>query len=184
MDAADAMRDVEVALRALRGVVDEPEPIDELDHALQAAGLALAAAADDELVAATLLHDIGRSPALGDTTGEHDRVAQGWLAPRLGARVAWLAGAHVAAKIYLVATDPAYGSLLTPASVESLAAQRDAGPAPHLDDRSSDPRWPDALRLRRWDDRAKIPGAPAPSVADVLTVVGRVAEQAAARDRP
>jgi predicted HD phosphohydrolase len=148
--------------------VDEPEPIDELDHALQAAGLAVAEGADDELVAAALLHDIGRSPALADTTGEHERVAAEWLAPRLGGRVAWLAGAHVAAKVHLVVTDPAYRSQLTPAIVASLAHQ-DGG------DRAAHPWWADALRLRRWDDRAKVPGAPAPSVEDLLPVVARVA---------
>ena len=26
----------------------------------------------------------------------------------------------------------------------------------------------DAIALRRWDDAAKVPGAPAPSIADVL----------------
>lgn len=163
------MRDVDAALRALRGVFDEPEPIDELDHALQAAGLALADGADDELVVATLLHDIGRSPAVDDGTREHERAARDWLTPRLGERVGWLAGAHVAAKLHLVATDPAYRSVLTPASVESLAAQRIA---PEL---TSHPWWPDAVRLRRWDDRAKTPGAQAPSVEEVLVVVGRVA---------
>lgn len=167
----NAVSDVDAALRALRGVFDEPEPIDELDHALQAAGLALAEGADDELVAATLLHDIGRSPAVDDGTHEHERVAREWLTPRLGERVGWLAGAHVAAKLHLVATDPAYRSSLTPASVASLAEQ-------HIDDElTGHPWWPDALALRRWDDRAKTPGAPAPSVGEVLAVVGRVARR-------
>lgn len=172
--ATDAVADADAALRALRGVFDEPEPIDELDHALQAAGLALAEGGDDELVVATLLHDIAHSPAVDDGTGEHDRVAREWLEPRFGERVAWLAGAHVAAKLHLVATDPTYRSTLTPASITSLAAQ--SGAAPGIDDgRSGHPWWPDALRLRRWDDRAKTPGAPAPSVEEVLVVVARVA---------
>jgi len=36
------------------------------------------------------------------------------------------------------------------------------------------PWWPDALRLRRYDDAAKQPGAAAVSVAEVLAVARRV----------
>lgn len=161
----EALAEVAEALRALRGVVDEPEPVDELDHALQAAGLALADGADDELVAAALLHDIGRSPGLADADRPHEAVAAEWLAPRLGKRVAWLAGAHVAAKRHLVATEPGYA--LTPASAASLLRQDVDVPHAH-------PWWADAVRLRRWDDRAKVPGAPAPTLEEALAVVARV----------
>lgn len=160
--------EIETVLTSLDGVVDPGEPIDELAHALQAAGLAVAASADDELVAATLLHDVARSPLLPD--GPHDRVGAAWLAPRLGDRVAWLVGAHVQAKRWLVATDPSYA--LSPVSTLSLAAQGGATleglPLHH-------PWWPDAVRLRRFDDAAKVPGAPTPSVAEVLEIVARVA---------
>ena len=37
------------------------------------------------------------------------------------------------------------------------------------------PWWPDAVRLRRFDAAAKVPGAPTPSVADVREIVARVA---------
>jgi len=161
--------EIESVLRSLDGIVDSAEPIDELAHALQAAGLAIAAGADDELVAATLLHDVGRSPLLPD--GPHDRIGAAWLEPRLGARVAWLVGAHVQAKRWIVATDPSYA--LSAVSIASLEAQggatTDGLPLDH-------PWWPDAVALRRFDDSAKVPDAPVPELRDVLEVVGRVAE--------
>jgi predicted HD phosphohydrolase len=159
--------EIEQVLRSLDGVVDPGEPIDELTHALQAAGLAQAAGAGDELVAATLLHDVARSPLL--PAGPHDRVGAAWLEPRLGARVAWLVGAHVQAKRYLAATED---HALSAVSTASLAAQGgatvDGLPLDH-------PWWPDAVRLRRFDDAAKVPGATAPALADVLRVVERLA---------
>ena len=52
-------------LRSLRGVWDE-DAVDELDHALQAAARAIDDGADDELVLAAALHDLGHSPLFGD----------------------------------------------------------------------------------------------------------------------
>jgi predicted HD phosphohydrolase len=160
----DVLEGIEAALTSLDGVYDPGEPIDELAHALQGAGLAVADGADHELVAATLLHDIARSPLLPD--GPHDAVGARWLAPRLGERVGWLVGAHVQAKRWLVATDPAYA--LSEVSTASLAAQGGATteglPLGH-------PWWPDAVRLRRYDDAAKVPGAATPTVPEVLEIV-------------
>jgi predicted HD phosphohydrolase len=159
-------------LRSLRDVWDE-EAVDELDHALQSAACAIADGADDELVLASALHDLAHSPQF-DAPAAHDRFAQDWLAPRFGARVAWLAGAHVAAKRYLAETDPAYAAMLSPTSVLSLRAQGGAG----VDEaRAAHPWWPDALRLRRYDDAAKIPGAAAATIDDVLEIAERVVAQ-------
>ncbi|MFC9517191.1 HD family phosphohydrolase [Nocardiaceae bacterium NPDC056970] len=170
-DDSVVLEEAAALLNSLRRVFDG-EAVDELDHALQAAGHAIADGADDELVLAAALHDLARSPLLGtETAAAHDRVAQEWLTPRFGERVGWLAGAHVAAKRYLVATDPAYGETLSSESVATLRHQ--GGPA--IDDsRISHPWWAAAVLLRRYDDRAKVPGAQAPSVDDVLAVARRV----------
>ncbi|REE71810.1 putative HD phosphohydrolase [Rhodococcus wratislaviensis] len=163
--------EVAAALRSLRGVYDG-EPIDELDHALQSAGRAMDDGADDELILAAALHDIARSPALG-FPGDcaHDREARDWLTPRFGERVGWLAGAHVAAKRYLVATESGYAATLSGQSVATLDKQ---GGAVVDAEFTGHPSWPDAVRLRRWDDAAKVPGAQAPSVDDVIAVARRV----------
>lgn len=168
---ATVLNQTDAVLRSLRGVWDE-EAVDELDHSLQAAACALADGADDELVLAAALHDIGHSPLLPKSAyHHHDSAAHDWLAPRFGARVAWLAGAHVAAKRYLVATEPDYAESLTETSVTSLAAQGGAAVDRALVDH---PWWPDAVRLRRYDDAAKDPQARGASIADVLEVARRV----------
>ncbi|QBJ98062.1 HD family phosphohydrolase [Rhodococcus sp. ABRD24] len=170
-DDAIVLEETAVLLDSLREVFDG-EAVDQLDHALQAAGHAMADGADDELVLASALHDLARSPLLGlPRDVAHDRFARDWLTPRFGDRVGWLAGAHVAAKRYLVATEPGYGDTLSAESVATLRAQ--GGPA--VDEEwSSHPWWPAALQLRRYDDRAKVPGAQAPTIDDVVAVARRV----------
>jgi predicted HD phosphohydrolase len=141
------------ALRSLEGVFDGLEPVDELSHALQCAQLAEDANAPVALVAAALFHDIARSPLVArEFPGmEHETAGAAWLEPRLGPVVAWLVGAHVAAKLYLIEHDPDYPKLLSEESRRSALAQH----APELERLTCDPAWPDALRLRRWDDAAK-----------------------------
>ena len=161
-------------LHSLRGVWDE-DVVDELDHALQSAAHALADGADDELVLAAALHDLAHSPLFGDVASQHhDRVARDWLTPRFGERVGWLAGAHVAAKRYLAATDPSYAATLSDVSVKSLHHQGGAGTDPAL---VAHPWWADALRLRRFDDAAKVQDGAAVSIDDVLAIAERVLDQ-------
>jgi predicted HD phosphohydrolase len=172
VQTAERITDVEDVLDSLRGVFDPGELVDELDHALQSAGRAIDAGSDDELVVASLLHDIARSALLADVPGRgHDEIAQAWLTPRFGSRVGWLAGAHVAAKRYLAATDPDYAALLSATSIASLTEQGGAGID---DDLIVHPWWPAALQLRRFDDAAKVIGAPAPTIPEVLDIVRRL----------
>jgi predicted HD phosphohydrolase len=58
--------------------------------------------------------------------------------------------------------------------VLSLHAQGGAGVDAAL---VSHPWWPDALRLRRYDDAAKDPGAKGVTIDDVLTIAKRVMGQ-------
>jgi predicted HD phosphohydrolase len=171
--AVDPVVEVGRVLTSLRGVWDEVA-VDELDHALQAAGHAGATApGDDELLVAALLHDVAHSPLLGEAGGPHDEVARRWLTPRFGARVGWLAGAHVVAKRHLAATDPGYAAALSDTSVESLRRQGGDGPAgPEW---TAHRWWAAALVLRRCDDAAKDPHAPVPEPEWVLAAVARLA---------
>jgi predicted HD phosphohydrolase len=172
------LSEVEDVLRSLRDVWDE-DAVDELDHALQAAARAVEDDADDELVLASALHDLGHSPLFGDDWKQHhDTMARTWLTPRFGARVGWLAGAHVAAKRYLVATDPDYAAALSDVSVDSLHHQGGAAVDPAY---VGHPWWADALRLRRYDDAAKVPRASGLSIEAVLDVAARVLRRS---DRP
>ncbi|WP_267615788.1 HD domain-containing protein [Gordonia bronchialis] len=165
----DVVSEVETMLCSLRDVWDE-ESVNEYDHALQCGLRARADGADDELLLAAVLHDIGHSPLIDDRR-HHERAAQDWLTARFGRRVGWLAGRHVAAKNYLAATEPGYVSELSGVSVDSLVAQ--GGPAA-ADAPTTHAWWPDAVRLRRYDDAAKVPGAPALTVEEVLEVARRL----------
>ncbi|WP_036465895.1 HD family phosphohydrolase [Mycolicibacterium iranicum] len=158
-------------LKSLRGVWDE-EAVDEWDHALQSAARALDDGADDELVLAAALHDIGHSPLLGRPgIADHSGLARDWIVPRFGARVGWLAWAHVAAKRHLAAVDPEYAAALTATSVASLAEQG----GPRIDPEFANHPWcEDALRLRRYDDAAKDPAAVGAPLAVVLEIAQKL----------
>jgi predicted HD phosphohydrolase len=160
-------------LESLRGTWDE-ESVDEWEHALQSAAGALDDGADDELVLAAALHDIGHSPLLGGPgVTDHSGLARRWITPRFGARVGWLAGAHVAAKRHLAAVDPVYVAALSATSVTSLAAQGGARVDP---DFARHPWCEAALRLRRYDDGAKDPCGTGAAVDVVLELARRLAK--------
>jgi len=168
------LKETAALLTSLKGVWDE-ESVDELDHALQSAACAIADGADDELVLAAALHDLAHSPRFDPQAAlRHDETAQRWLTPRFGVRVGWLAGQHVAAKRYLVATEPGYGSALSETSLRSLHAQGGADVDAAL---VAHPWWPDALRLRHYDDDAKDPAGRAATIDEVLAVAERVVRQ-------
>jgi predicted HD phosphohydrolase len=149
--------DVAALITSLAGIVDGSEAVDEHAHALQSGTLALANSEDDELVTATLLHDIARAPEVAARFAElpHERAGAAFLRPNFGARVAWLVGAHVVAKLYLLETDPTYVERLSPESQASALVQHRTAESTRL--YIDHPWWPDALRLRRYDEAAKDP---------------------------
>jgi predicted HD phosphohydrolase len=125
---SETVREILTARRSMSGLPYDGEPVDQLEHALQAAALAREAGHERDFVIACLLHDIARSPAVAglpyDGPSEHHgATAARWLSPRVGPRIAWLADQHVAAKRYLVATDPEYHARLTEVSARTLQAQ-------------------------------------------------------------
>jgi phosphonate degradation associated HDIG domain protein len=139
------------------------EAVSQLEHALQAAFFAEQEQAEPALITAALLHDVGHLlHALPDDAPEqgiddrHEALAAQWLAKRFGPEVIEPVGLHVEAKRYLSATDPGYFQKLSPPSVLSLELQ--GGPMSeeetlHFEGRRS---FAAAVRLRRWDDAAKV----------------------------
>ncbi len=165
-------RELRGVLSSMKGFFDGEEGVDELDHALQCATHALHGGAAPELVAAALVHDVGRAPAVSGSYPSipHERAGALWLEGRTSNKVAWLVEAHVPAKVFLVSSDPAYLEALSPASVSSLGYQR--VDEPDLSPWASHRWWPEALQLRRWDDAAKVPGAVTAGVDEVLRALG------------
>lgn len=161
------------------------ESVTALQHALQCAQLAEWAQADDSLVVAALLHDIGHfveSPAASDLFDDvHEMRAVPFLAAAFGPAVVEPVRLHVQAKRYLVATDRSYAATLSPASVHSLALQ--GGPMCEEECRLFEdlPYALEGVALRRWDDLAKTPGKKTPPLDYYLpllrsVIAGTVAE--------
>lgn len=135
------------------------EEVAQLDHALQTAALAVAGGADDALVAAALLHDVGHLLVLrGDPLGPHERTGPAALTGAVPPEVLRPIELHVQAKRYLCATDPTYAAGLSAGSTASLVRQ--GGPMTTADVREfeAEAGWDDAVRLRRWDDAGKVEG--------------------------
>jgi predicted HD phosphohydrolase len=128
----------------------------ELDHGLQCAEtLAVDAPDDAALAIAGLVHDIGHQIT---SAAGHAEDGAALLAGLLGPRVAAIVGLHVAAKRYLVTTDPGYRALLSPGSVETLALQGGDMTAEEVAAFEAQPWWQDAVKLRRADEAAKVVG--------------------------
>ncbi|HYF46563.1 MAG TPA: HD domain-containing protein [Acidimicrobiales bacterium] len=141
------------------------EVVTEREHALQAALLAEEAGADDATVAAALLHDVGRLlVGTGPADRAHDRLGERVLAELFGPEVTAPVGLHVAAKRFLCATEPAYAERLSAPSVRSLAIQGGPMGEAEVAEFRARPHSEAAVRLRRWDDEAKVPGRSTPRV--------------------
>ena len=154
------------------------EPVSELIHALQCATLAESEGADDELVVATLLHDFGRlvvddgelTDSVGDggTTppqhGGHGELGAKELQGYFSDRVLFCVGNHAEAKRYLCTTEPEYFAKLSKGSVVTLEKQGGKMSDAERATFERSPYCADAVRLRRWDDTGKVPGAAAKSL--------------------
>ncbi len=140
------------------------EAVTQLEHALQAADLAEQEHASPELIVAALLHDVGHllhdlpedAPDRG-VDDHHENVASNKLKQVFPPAVTEPIRMHVAAKRYLCATEPEYLSQLSQPSVVSLDLQGGPMQAEQVAEYESNPFAQDAVRLRRWDDIAKVP---------------------------
>jgi phosphonate degradation associated HDIG domain protein len=143
------------------------EPVTQGEHALQSAHLAMAEGASSSLVVASLLHDVGHLlHALPDDAPDqgiddlHEELGYRFLQKYFGPAVSEPVHLHVAAKRYLCAMEEDYFAMLSEPSVISLELQ--GGPMSPIECKAfeSNPFYKDAVRLRRFDDLAKIPNLP------------------------
>ena len=147
------------------------EPVSIAEHSLQSAHAAEQDSAHATLVAAALLHDYGHlihdlpedSAEHGVDTA-HEDVAHAYLSQHFGPEVIEPIRLHVAAKRYLCAVDPAYVGELSPASILSLELQGGPYDEREVAEFETSPHAEDAVRLRRYDDAAKVPGAATPDL--------------------
>jgi predicted HD phosphohydrolase len=164
-----------VLIDDLAGLPYGGEAVDQRRHALQCAGQAVAAGADDELVIAAAMHDIGRAkPVREEFHGlPHEEAGAAFARDRVSEGVAWLIAQHVPAKRYLVAVDKEYFGQLSPASVRSLERQGGPMSPAEVGEFGSHPRAEAAVALRRWDEAAKDAADPGLPMEDLLRIFDR-----------
>ncbi|EJE48439.1 phosphonate degradation operons associated HDIG domain protein [Acidovorax sp. CF316] len=163
------------------------EAVSQLDHALQCAHLAEGAGETPATVVAALLHDLGHllAPAAAENEARaprqddlHQYAALPFLHGVLPDAVLEPIRMHVDAKRYLCAVDAGYWATLSPASQHSLGLQGGAYGAVEADRFASQPFAHEAIRLRRYDDLAKVPGRATPPLPHYLALLERVSSQA------
>ena len=141
------------------------EAVSQLEHALQCAHLAELAGESDEVVIASLLHDVGhmlKAENAGAVQPDADRddlhqyTLMPFLRGKLPAAVLEPIRLHVDAKRYLCQAEAAYFTSLSAASVRSMALQGGVFTENQAHTFLQQPHADAAVRLRRYDDLAKV----------------------------
>ena len=156
------------------------EPVSQLEHALQTALLAEEAGAGGELITACLLHDFGHlsndqgeTPTLRGVDDRHQYHGVSVLKGMFADAVLVPIRLHVDAKRYLCATDKSYWASLSEDSRRSLELQGGIYRAEDAAKFIAQPYAQDAVRLRRWDDLAKVAGVKTPDLKHYLEIAAQ-----------
>lgn len=158
------------------------EGVSQLEHMAQAAELARAQGYDSETVLAAFLHDIGH---ICVSAGEHETMEQWGVKDHeeIGAqflqrkgfsrKVIRLVQSHVEAKRYLTFKSPEYYEKLSEASRQTLEYQGGRMSAEEADAFEQYPLFAEIIRLRMWDEEAKVENVELPDLTyyrDLITV--------------
>lgn len=149
------------------------ENVSQYEHAAQAAILAKRQGYDEEVQIAAFLHDIGHLfPAQTEEElmavygrKDHESVAADWLRERgFSHKIAILVENHVNAKRYLTYIDEDYYKSLSEASKQTLIFQGGRMNAREANDFEQNPYFELIIKMRRWDEAAKIEGMKTPDL--------------------
>jgi len=169
------LEDIEALFARRGGEQYSGEPVTQLAHALQTAQRAERDGADDPLVTAALLHDLGHllhdlgeSPTLRGIDDVHQYAALPFLRGLFPDSVLDAIKLHVDAKRYLCAAHPGYHASLSADSQRSLLLQGGVFGAEEAAAFAGLPAAGDAVRLRLWDDQAKAAGLATPPLAHFI----------------
>jgi phosphonate degradation associated HDIG domain protein len=177
-----SLDDIEALFLRRGGEQYSGEPVTQLQHAKQTAMLAEAEGADDELVTAALLHDLGHlvqdlgdTPSLRGVDDLHQFIAVPFLRGRFSDRVLGAVQGHVDAKRWLCATRPGYLQALSDDSQRSLVLQGGVFDTAQAAAFIARPGAAEAVRLRLWDDQAKCANLATPPLAHFIVRARRCA---------
>lgn len=166
------------------------EPVTMAEHMLQGACLAEQQGEDEEIIVATLLHDIGHFTSefgtfsMEDTHDKyHEEAGAKVLEPFFPAIVIDCVRHHVAAKRYICATDPKYFGELSEASRHSLKLQGGPMSAEEVAEFEKRPNVQEIVKVRHLDDAGKVAGMVTPGFAHYAPMVQRVVDSHFARVR-
>jgi hypothetical protein len=160
------------------------ESISQLQHALQCANLAQEANESPQLITASFLHDIGHliteefsdkdlsSPHKDDL---HQFIAIPFLRPHFSEEVLGAIKFHVDAKKFLCFSEPSYWESLSPTSKHTLELQGGVFNSQEAQFFIAQPFAKEAVRLRRYDDLAKVPNAVTPTLSHFREIARTVA---------
>lgn len=178
-----SLHDIEDLLMRRGAAQYGKEAVSQLDHALQCAALAEASGETPETVVACLLHDLGHLLAAErDGVSDHDTreddlhqfLVLPFIRDVLPDAVVEPIRLHVDAKRYLCFAEPGYFDTLSPASVASLAQQGGVFSEMQADEFIRRPFATESVRLRRYDDLAKIQGKQVPDLTHFMAIVADI----------
>lgn len=159
------------------------EPVTMAEHMLQGATIAEKQGQRDEIVVATLLHDIGHFTSefgtfsMDDTEDKfHEEAGARVLEQFFPSVVTDCVRFHVAAKRYLCATRPEYLALLSDASVHSLNLQGGPMSDQEVKEFEANPNLADIVSVRYLDDAGKEPDMETPGFDHFAPMVQRVVD--------
>jgi len=150
------------------------EKVTQLEHMVQAAQLAEEQGYDEEVVLAAFLHDIGHICEAGHGDNEmgdfgikdHEEIGADFLKEKgFSKKVVRLVQSHVEAKRYLTLKDPAYYDQLSDASKRTLEYQGGRMEEEEAKAFEQYPLFDLIIKMRKWDEQAKIEHKPLPALA-------------------
>jgi phosphonate degradation associated HDIG domain protein len=174
------LRDIERLFQDHGHIEYSGEAVTQLEHALQSAELAERDNAPIELVTAAFLHDLGHllnrqgeTPTARGIDDQHQYFAIPFIRPLFRPAVVEAIRLHVDAKRALCALEPEYYERLSEDSKRSLTLQ--GGIFSEAESRAfvAKPFAENAMRVRRWDDAAKVPGKRTPPIERYLEIASR-----------
>lgn len=140
------------------------EAVTQVEHALQAAFMAEEAGESETLILACLLHDIGHllHQFPNDTPDHgiddlHENLGNDYLQKIFPKSISEPVKLHVDAKRYLCTKEPNYINILSQPSITSLMLQGGPMTLEECKIFEENPFYQDGIRLRKYDDLAKIP---------------------------
>lgn len=158
------------------------EAVTQLEHMVQAAQLAEEQGHDEDVILAAFLHDIGHicvsmqgdNEMDGYGIKDHEEIGAAFLRSKgFSERLIRLVESHVNAKRYLTYSSPEYYNNLSEASKRTLEFQGGMMNAEEAAAFEADPLFDLIIRMRRWDEAAKIEEVPVPDLSPYQEMITR-----------